>query len=384
MSSIVRVEVGRFDYDLVGEFKFFKTGVRPSVLVRLTDEDGVEGWGQSVPVETWTYETVESVETTLRHYLAPAILGADPSDIAGVHDRMERTIRPSFSVGQPVCKAAIDLACYDLWGKQTGRSVSDLLGGARTQRHQAELDDPGANHCRRGSSNSNWRARGVTTVSTSSSAIRRRRNTISSWSAPCTGLRPADFTGPMRTPATTWRPRWRWRRSSPTSGLKALESPLPPNRIRDYQALKRQGALPILMDEGIVSPVEAAEFIALDMLDGIAMKVARCGGLWNASRIVTLLHDNDLHLYALRPDRSPTCRWRRRSIFLRGRAWTLPAALNGPQYIADRGTTDPAFRADGDMHPRSVAPGLGFTIDERAERSLTVAAQRPKLTLMHR
>ena len=24
-------------------------------------------------------------------------------------------------------------------------------------------------------------------------------------------------------------------------GLKALESPLPPNRIRDYQALKRQG-----------------------------------------------------------------------------------------------------------------------------------------------
>ena len=58
--------------------------------------------------------------------------------------------------------------------------------------------------------------------------------------------------------------------------------------MRDYQTLKRQGALPILMDEGIVSPVEAAEFIALEMLDGIAMKVARCGGLWNASRIVTL------------------------------------------------------------------------------------------------
>ncbi len=79
---------------------------------------------------------------------------------------------------------------------------------------------------------------------------------------------------------------------------KALESPLPPNLIRGYQALKRQGALPILMDEGIVSPVEAAEFIALEMFDGIAMKVARCGGLWNASRIVTLLQDNDLLLFA--------------------------------------------------------------------------------------
>ncbi len=81
-------------------------------------------------------------------------------------------------------------------------------------------------------------------------------------------------------------------------GLKGLKSPLPPNRIRAYQTLKRQGALPILMDEGIVSPVEVGEFIALDMFDGVAMKVARCGGLWNASRIARLLQENDLLLFA--------------------------------------------------------------------------------------
>ena len=76
MAAIVRVEVGRFDYDLIGDFKFFKNGVRPTVVVRVTDDNGLQGFGQSVPVETWTYETVESVETTLRHYIAPAILGA--------------------------------------------------------------------------------------------------------------------------------------------------------------------------------------------------------------------------------------------------------------------------------------------------------------------
>ena len=36
MARIVRVEVGRFDYDLVGDFKFFKAGLRPSIVVRLT------------------------------------------------------------------------------------------------------------------------------------------------------------------------------------------------------------------------------------------------------------------------------------------------------------------------------------------------------------
>src|SRR5258708_8326110 len=129
MRQIVGFEVGRLDYELVGEFKFFKTPVRPSIVVRLTDENGVQGWGQSVPVETWTYESVETVETTLRHYLAPVILGAEPSDLAAIHERMDRAIRPSFSVGQPVCKAAVDLACYDLWGKQTNPSVSEILGG---------------------------------------------------------------------------------------------------------------------------------------------------------------------------------------------------------------------------------------------------------------
>jgi hypothetical protein len=31
MGKIASVETGRFDYPLVGEFKFFKTGARPSV-----------------------------------------------------------------------------------------------------------------------------------------------------------------------------------------------------------------------------------------------------------------------------------------------------------------------------------------------------------------
>src|SRR5262245_16604562 len=129
MSSPIRsVELARLDYALVGDFKFFKAGRRPSLLLRLTDADGKQGCGQAVPVETWTYETAESVESTLEHYLAPVVLGADPSDLEDVHARMERAIRPSFSVGQPLAKAAVDLACHDLWGKQAGRKVSDLLG----------------------------------------------------------------------------------------------------------------------------------------------------------------------------------------------------------------------------------------------------------------
>jgi len=372
MSRIVRVEVGRFDYELVGEFKFFTTGRRPTVLVRLTDADGVRGWGQSVPVETWTYETVESVETTLRHYLAPAVLGADPADLADIHARMERAIRPSFSVGQPLCKAAIDLACYDLWGKQTNRSVSALLGGARTKTVRLS-----------------WTVQAPTLAGAEALLAQGAALGYGSYNVKV---------GPPQTPAYDRELVRKVREFSPDgfhwadantsysldtalamaphladAGFAALESPLPPNRIRDYQALRRQGAVPILMDEGIVSPVEVAEFMALGMLDGIAMKVARCGGLWNAAQIVTRLEDDGLAVFAsglTDPDWSLAA-----SVHLFARAGLeRPAALNGPQYVAGRGTNDPEFRAVSDAIQVPAGPGLGIAPDDRADRSLGIVA----------
>ncbi|HJT60934.1 MAG TPA: enolase C-terminal domain-like protein, partial [Burkholderiales bacterium] len=148
------------------------------------------------------------------------------------------------------------------------------------------------------------------------------------------------------------------------AGFKALESPLPPNRLRDYQALKRHGALPILMDEGIVSPVEAEEFAALGMYHGIAMKVARCGGLWPAFQITKFLEKQNLLLFAsglTDPDLSLAA-----SLHLFAAAGLeRPAALNGPQYLAM------TFRPVKDVMRVPQAPGLGIDIEESTVRWLS-------------
>ena len=372
MTRITRVEVGRRDYPLVGEFKFFKSGSRPSMLVRLTDGAGRQGYGQAVPVETWTYETVESVDSTLRLYLGPAVLGAEPADLAEIHARMEKVIRPSFSIGQPLAKAAIDLACHDLWGKQAGKPVSELLGGART--NEVRLS---------------W-----TINSTSLDQAARLLDEGRALGYDSFNIK----LGPPQTPAydldlvrlvTQFSPQgFHWGDANTgytldialeqaprlaDLGLSALESPLPPNRIRAYQRLKQQGALTILMDEGIVSPVEAEEFAALGMYDGIAMKVARCGGLWHASRIIDGLQRDGLKLFAsglTDPEWSLAA-----SVHLF--AWaglTLPAALNGPQYLAGRGTSDASFRAVADRIRVPTALGLGVTPDATALQSFDTIA----------
>ena len=372
MSRIVRVETGRLDYPLVGEFKFFKAGARPSVVVRLTDDAGATGWGQSVPVETWTYETVESAETTLAGYLAPAVLGADPADVADVHARMERAIRPSFSVGQPLAKAAVDLACHDLWGKRAGRTVADLLGGARCS--EVKLS---------------WTVQSPTLAGAEQLLAQGRELGYSSFNVKLGYPQTRQYDAELVRMVRRFAPEgFHWADANTgydletalamapelaKAGFAALESPLPPACIRDYQALRRQGAVPILMDEGIVSPVETAEFIALGMMDGIAMKVARCGGLWHASRIVRQLEAGGLRLFAsglTDPEWSLAA-----SIHLFAAAGLKhPAALNGPQYLAGRGTADAAFRAVGDVIRVPEGPGLGIAVDERAAAALRVAA----------
>jgi L-alanine-DL-glutamate epimerase-like enolase superfamily enzyme len=346
--------------------------VRPSVVVRLTDDEGREGWGQSVPVETWTYETVETVATTLERYLAPAVLGADPADLAEVHRRMERAIRPSFSVGQPLAKAAIDLACYDLWGKRAGKSVAELLGGVRATEVQLS-----------------WTVQSPTLAGAEALLEQGRALGYTSFNVKIGYPQTPQYDGELVRRVRDFTPDgFHWADANTSydldtalamapvladAGFKALESPLPPNHIRDYQRLRRQGAVPILMDEGIVSPVETAEFIALGMMDGIAMKVARCGGLWHAHRIAGLLAENGLALFASGlsdPEWSLAA-----SIHLFAAAGLArPAALNGPQYIADRGTADPAFRAVRDRVRVPRGPGLGVSVDPRAAAALRVVA----------
>ena len=52
----------------------------PHVYVRVVGENGIEGWGEARPSHRWSYETEESVVTTIRHYLAPALEGLDLFD----------------------------------------------------------------------------------------------------------------------------------------------------------------------------------------------------------------------------------------------------------------------------------------------------------------
>ena len=99
------------EYPVVSFFKFFPRPIRPAIFVKITLESGLSGWGQSVPIPTWSYETPESAVHTLRNYLAPVLIGTNPADIEGAHAKMNKAIAPSFSTGMPSPRPASISLC---------------------------------------------------------------------------------------------------------------------------------------------------------------------------------------------------------------------------------------------------------------------------------
>jgi L-alanine-DL-glutamate epimerase-like enolase superfamily enzyme len=153
-------------------------------------------------------------------------------------------------------------------------------------------------------------------------------------------------------------------------GIAAFEQPLPANRLSWFRRLKKQGALPILMDEPIVSAVDLEEFHRLGLLDGVAMKLARCGGLDESCKVLDYVEQHGLLFFAsglTDPDLSLAA-----SLLLYA-AYQLerPAALNATQFLTGSLLKNP-IAMDGDQALVPQGPGLGVVVDEAKLRSLMI------------
>ncbi|MDZ4287721.1 MAG: enolase C-terminal domain-like protein [Prosthecobacter sp.] len=361
---IASVETFIASYPVVGAFKFFKSisgkpVMRDTVMVKITDHAGHAGWGQSVPSHTWSYETLESVRTTIDGYLGPALIGMDAFDTDAIWRVMNQTIAPSFSTGQPICKAGVDLALFDLTGRvlqqsapqrwqRQGRSQVSLSWTVDCQNSE-EVPAIIVEAHGRGFHNFNVKVgRDAALDLLVCRQIRKFAPNAFVWVDANGGYDEAT--------ALAIAPQLA------DLGIAALEQPLPANRLTGYQRLRRQKALPILMDEAIVSLADLQSFHQLELLDGVAMKVSRCGGLTEACRVLEYMEQHGLLFFAsglTDPDLSLAA-----SLLLYS-SYGLehPAALNAPQFLSGSFLKTP-LNICGDQSEVPVAPGLGVEVDE--------------------
>lgn len=95
-----------------------------STIVAVETDEGLIGYGESCPLGPFYLPAYAAGVRAGIAQLAPHLIGRDPTQLSPLNRHMDAALK-----GHAYVKSAIDIACWDILGQATGRSVCDLLGG---------------------------------------------------------------------------------------------------------------------------------------------------------------------------------------------------------------------------------------------------------------
>lgn len=99
------------------------------VICRLIADDGSVGLGEAF---VWLPETgahPDQIISIIGHSLANYVLGESPFNVERIRHRMDANVARN-----EVAKGILDMACYDVMGKISGRPACDFMGGKTVDR----------------------------------------------------------------------------------------------------------------------------------------------------------------------------------------------------------------------------------------------------------
>jgi L-alanine-DL-glutamate epimerase-like enolase superfamily enzyme len=128
VSVIERIEVSAIGPDVA--LQGWASDLPPQhatlTIVRVFDEDGVEGVGGTPSYSTGRFDL--AVLESLR-LIAPRVIGADPQLRDAIWHGLEDLTLPAL----PGARSALDIALWDLVARRAGMPLYEMLGGARTR-----------------------------------------------------------------------------------------------------------------------------------------------------------------------------------------------------------------------------------------------------------
>ena len=126
--KIDRIEI--YGYDLTYRYgDYIMSGNQvinsiPSTVVRICTDEGHEGWGEVCPLGPLYLASHGAGARVAIREIAPALIGIDPCNLGAIHQAMDGALR-----GHSYAKSALDIACWDILGKETGKDIATLMGG---------------------------------------------------------------------------------------------------------------------------------------------------------------------------------------------------------------------------------------------------------------
>jgi L-alanine-DL-glutamate epimerase-like enolase superfamily enzyme len=332
-------------------------------LVKMTDGDGNVGWGEAGPSRRWSAETLESCVTSIRQYLAPAVIGHDLFDIAGLHAKMNMELAVGLDPGQPIAKCAIDLAVHDLIGKRLGITLQSWLGAKRADSVRL---------ARLVSAGSPEEAAQITEAALAEGyrgfkiKVGHRKELDADIARAVVGAARGAYVWVDANQGYTLDEALKLSRAFEKLGITLFEQPVPMSDVYAMKKLLSASGMTIALDEAAIGLPFVVEMIRREAVEGLAIKVSKVGGLHYARQMCDLALNAGLTLIGSGLMDAPIGFAASVQLFA-AYGIRLPVDLNGPQFIAEDYLAQPLpIRNQVAYVPD--APGIGVVIDEAKVR----------------
>jgi L-alanine-DL-glutamate epimerase-like enolase superfamily enzyme len=251
-----------------------------ATLVRIKTDNGLDGWGESTPFgATYIAAHALGVRAGIAE-IAPSLIGRDPRQVDRINDLMD-----SVLVGHNHAKTALDVACWDLFGKSVNLPVCELLGGSTgiampiiSSIHAGDPEEMRARvkaHRERG-----YRSHSIKIGASESQggpALDAQRIISSLADSELGEYYIVDANGGMSVEHAL-----RMLRLLPHGLDFVLEAPCA--TWRECLSLRKRLDIPIIWDELALDDSDITQLVALDAAEGIGLKISKNGGLTKGRR----------------------------------------------------------------------------------------------------
>lgn len=275
------VKVSAFPYDLPLKEPFTialgTIETAKNVLVVIETDTGLKGYGEAAEMPFVTGEVQEGIIASIERFLKPVLLGEDPRNIEKIVLKMDEVLK-----GNNSAKAAADIALYDLIGKIYSAPLYQILGG-HDNSYESDITI-GINEPEKMAKDAMLAAaQGFSAVKIKvGKDIREdisRVENIRKAVGPDIKLRLDANQG--------WAPKdavYAINRLKDFD-LELVEQPVPYWDIDGLLFIKEHSDVPIMADESVFGPEEAARVIKENAVDLINIKLMKSGGLFKAKKI---------------------------------------------------------------------------------------------------
>jgi L-alanine-DL-glutamate epimerase-like enolase superfamily enzyme len=241
-----------------------------TVWVRLVDQDGLEGWGEAAPARIYG-ETPETVLAALQAYAEHLPPASTPLEA------IERQWEKSLALN-PSARGALSAALHDLQAKRLGVPVYQLWGldPARAPRSTFTIGIDTDEKIRQ----KVFEAEQYPILKVKLGTDRDTEILRTIRDATDKELRVDANTGWTAKRAVSMLPVLE------EHGVTVLEQPLPAGDLDGLAAVRRASRIPVIADESCLVAADIPRLVG--KVDGINIKLAKCGSLREALRMIAV------------------------------------------------------------------------------------------------